>query len=79
MARADDRNQLSELIDLLRAKGVVKYVRDDMEILMGPQPATRATKPEEKDPRAGKRAHYMNLLGRASIADTELDLLPDGV
>lgn len=65
---------------MLRAKGVVKYMRTDgsIEILMGP-PAPPKQAKDERDPRAGKRAHYMNLLGRTSMPDAELDLLPDAV
>ena len=82
MARANDGNlQLSELtalVDMMRAKGVIKITTGGTEILMGP-PLAPNVKEVDKDARAPKRAHYMNLLGRASISDTELDLLPDGV
>ena len=69
------------MLDVLRAKGVVKYMKtaDSLEILMGPPAPRAAAKDAEKDPRAGKRAHYMNLLGRASMTDAELDLLPNTV
>ncbi len=83
MARADDGNslsQLTELLDILRSKGVVKYLKTatTTEILMGP-PAAAKAKALEKDPLAGKRAHYMNLLGRSHMTDAELELLPDAI
>jgi hypothetical protein len=60
----------------------VKYTRSAdgaVEILMGPAVTARSTKKEGADPRAFKRSHYMNLLGRASMTDAELDMLPDAV
>jgi hypothetical protein len=77
------------MLDLLRAKGVISYEGPvplgdaiDMphgKMLFGPPvagPGVAKAKPGDKDPRAGKRAHYENLLGRANIPDAELDLLP---
>ncbi len=89
MARVNDRNklpELSDLLDVLRAKGVLKYSGSVpgmgeglIEVLMGPVLPTGPAKKEEADPLAFKRAHYMNLLGRSNIGDEELKLLPDGV
>ena len=76
-ARTDERNVLSELsdiIDMMRSKGVIKLTWEGTEILMGP-PLAKASRKEDADPRAAKRAHYLNLLGTAKT-DAELDLLP---
>lgn len=81
MARANDRDELAELgslLDVLRARNVIKYVKGpdgSVEILMGPALPPKNGKAEEKDPRAAKRAHYHNLLGIVKT-DEELDLLP---
>ncbi len=75
------RNDLAELIDLLRAKGVISYEGpvDESQarhckLLFGPPPAPKPKK-GDTDPRATKRSHYENLLGRPH-SDEELDLLP---
>jgi len=88
VARADERDELSrlsDLIDTLRAKGIIKYAGiipgsdrlSNVEMLFGPPVPVADGKKAEVDPRAPKRAHYMNLLGRTHIPDAELDMLPD--
>jgi hypothetical protein len=80
----DELSKLSDLLDLMRAKGVIKFNGGvpgasgnwPTEILLGP-PVLSKEKAEAKDPRMGKRLHYQNLLGRTNIPDAELDLLPD--
>lgn len=78
MARTNDGDELAQLtaiVDMMRAKGVIKIVtKAGTEILMGP-PLPSKTKDADKDPRAAKRAHYLNLLG-VSKSDEELDMLP---
>jgi len=71
-----DLPQLSELLDLCRAKGVISFelTLEGYKILLGPPPPPK-TKPGEVDPFAQKRAAYLDQLGR-TLTDAELKLLP---
>lgn len=67
-------------MDLCREKGCISIERNSdgfLKMLFGPLPVSKE-KEEKKDtdPRASKRAHYANLLGKI-VPDAELDLLPD--
>lgn len=59
-------------VALMRELGVL--VHDGTTLGPEPPKRMRMDKPDE-DPRAGKRAHYENLLGR-SLSDKEVDALP---
>ncbi len=61
-------------MDLCRAKGVISFEHDGLKMLFGPPPPAKGTR-VDTDPRAIKRDHYENLLGRKHT-DAELDMLP---
>lgn len=60
-------------MDLCREKGVISFESGGVKMLFGP-PVTKAAK-VDSDPRAVKRDHYANLLGR-NHTNEELDQLP---
>lgn len=78
--RSDDRDELSELRDLLgvlREGGVVRYTKEGakVEFVMGPPPSKSKDTQVKKDPLAARRAHYEALLNRP-VGDDELEQLP---
>lgn len=69
-------DELSALLDCLRAKGVVKFVHGGTEILLGPPPMARAKKENgASDEVETRRRHYEDMLGRR-VTDQELEHLP---
>ncbi len=76
-SQRDKLSELSQLIDLCRAKGVVIFEGTPggaCKLTLGPPPELAAKKAAE-DPLAHRRAHYENLLCRR-ISDAELGTLP---
>jgi hypothetical protein len=74
--RTDERDQLSELsdlIDLMRRRGVLKLVHQGTEILLGAEPVK--LEKAERDPLAMRRSFYEEQLGRP-VSDQELEKLP---
>lgn len=71
---------VSELIDALHARGVIRASFHENgqlnEILLPPPKQKDGAKKTEADPRTAKREHYEVLLNRR-VLDSELDALPD--
>jgi hypothetical protein len=75
-ARASARDELSELIDLCRERGVVRLVHQGTEIVLGPPPPPKSAKAEPTDAQlAHRRDYYQNMLGRP-VSIKELEHLP---
>lgn len=74
-ARANARDELSELIDLCRDKGVVRLMHAGTEIVLGPPPLPRGKEAKAADPLAARREHYETMLARR-LSDKELEWLP---
>ncbi len=77
--RAERIHELSELADVMalcRAQGILSFEKtaEGYKMLFGPLPVPKG-KEVKDDPRAPKRALYLDQLGR-TLTDAELDMLP---